>query len=237
MSRAMVAIREVLPIALVGAGALALGMTGALKSAPKHTCDYPPVEVTSSVYRVNMNSNTGGSAVLTAGGWYSAAHVLNVRGDLEVAPEVGEKWDAQPIYGSLVNPESDAGWFQSPMAHRGTLRWTERVPERGERVWAIGYPLGKDLTVTEGRVHGITNEAKWLYHSAPAMSGMSGGAVVTCDQERGWELVGITAAIAMAPQHTPMGVIGNVVPFMGYASTARQHLDNREAHNWGDEPW
>ena len=240
MSRAIIAIREVLPIAIVGAGALALGMTGALKREPEYACDYPSSEVVNSVYRVNMGGLTGGSAVLTAGGWYSAAHVVVNPGDLQIAPGTGETGDTRPIHSAQVDPESDAGYFQSPRAISGPLRWRLDVPKRGERVWSIGYPLGRDLTVTTGNVHGLTgdwNKERWLYHSAPSMSGMSGGAVVTCDSVRGWELVGITSAIGAAPQATPFGNIGNPVPFMSYASTAQQHLDNREAHRWGYTPW
>lgn len=230
---------EVLPITLVGTGILTLGLSGVLKSEPEvaHACNYPTVDVVSSVYRVQMNGRTGGSAVLTADGWFTAAHVLTAGADLEVAPEVGEPWDSWVIYSTQVDPKSDAGSFRSTRMDRSALRWRLDGPVRGERVWAIGYPLGKELTVTTGHVHGLTTENQWLYHSAPAMSGMSGGAVVTCDKQRGWEVVGITAAIALVPQRTPMGIIGNPVPFMSYASTVKQNMDNVEAHNWGSTPW
>jgi len=47
-----------------------------------------------------------------------------------------------------------------------------RMPEFGERVWAVGYPLGGNLVITEGIVSG-KNSA-----SAPAYFGNSGGSVV-----------------------------------------------------------
>lgn len=232
----MVAIREVLPIALVGAGALALGLTGVLKSEPEvHSCEYPPAWVIDSVHRVVAGGRTGGSSVLTDQGWHTAAHVLSMRAGLEVRPE--SDTGGSKVHDTWVDAKSDAGYFQADRDAPGVLSWRTDVPTRGERVWAIGYPLGKELTVTTGHVHGLTKENKWLYHSAPAMSGMSGGAVVTCGEQRGWNLVGITAAIALAPQRTPMGVIGNVVPFMGYASTYGQHMDNVLRHSWEMTPW
>ena len=221
--------------------AMGLGLTSAIiiaaNDAP-YACEFPPPEVTSSVYRVTMNGRTGGSAVLTAGGWYSAAHVLTTRAKLEVMPENGQKWDARPIHNTWVTPGTDAGKFESDLAHTGTLRWATDVPTRGERVWAMGYPLGKEFTVTRGHVNGITAESRLLYHSAPAMSGMSGGAVVSCGRQRGWKLVGIISAIASIPQMTPFGPVGStLVPFMSYASTGPQHLENLRVHNWGYTPW
>lgn len=203
-----------------------------------YDCEFPPPDITSSVYRVTMNGRTGGSAVLTAGGWYSAAHVLTTRAKLEVMPENGQKWDARPIHNAWVTPKTDAGKFESDLAHTGTLRWATDIPARGERVWVIGYPLGKELTVTTGHVNGITSESRLLYHSAPAMSGMSGGPVVNCDRKHGWKLVGIISAIASVPQMTPFGPVGNnLVTFMSYASTASQHIENLKSHNWGYTPW
>ena len=231
---------------LVAAGvslglAMGVGLTSAViiaaHDAP-YACEFPPPEVTSSVYRVTMNGRTGGSAVLTAGGWYSAAHVLNERAALEALPENGKQWDGKPIHNAWVTPKTDAGKFESDLAHTSTLKWATAAPKRGERVWSMGYPLGKELTVTTGHVNGIAKESQWLYHSAPAMLGMSGGPVVACDQERGWEVVGITSAIASAPQQSPFGPVLRVpVPFMAYASTPKQHLDNLRAHNWGGVPW
>lgn len=237
-------------LGLLGLAASVAMVTATMRAEPESTqeaiaCDFPPAWVTASVYRVTDQGRTGGSAVLTSRGWYTAAHVLSMGSDLEVHPEeILETFDGKPANGgritnTLVSPGSDAGVFNASVEgiSLGALQWRLDAPVRGERVWAIGYPLGRELTVTTGHVNGIEKEKGWLYHSASAMSGMSGGAVVSCHEQRGWELVGVTAAIAAAPQRTPMGYIRNVVPFMSYATTYKQHMDNIETHKWGETPW
>jgi S1-C subfamily serine protease len=61
----------------------------------------------------------------------------------------------------------------------------------GERVYAIGNPLGLEQSMSEGIVSGLRDEdgTPWIQHSAPISHGSSGGALIS---SRG-ELLGINS--------------------------------------------
>jgi S1-C subfamily serine protease len=70
----------------------------------------------------------------------------------------------------------------------GELRRFESV-QQGERVAAVGHPLGADFSITEGIIS-AKREGMWLQTSAPINYGNSGGPLL--DQEGG--LVGVNTA-------------------------------------------
>lgn len=57
------------------------------------------------------------------------------------------------------------------------LRLRLQIPERGERAYAIGFPLNLGLTITEGVANGLlANSAEQrIHYTGPINSGMSGG--------------------------------------------------------------
>lgn len=67
----------------------------------------------------------------------------------------------------------------------------------GERLAAIGFPYGIGLAVTYGESQGdvIYEGERYLHHSAPTASGMSGGGVFVLREGRTW-LVAITSRAA-----------------------------------------
>ena len=141
-------------LGLLGIAASVALVTATMRAEPESTqetiaCDYPPAWVIDSVHRVVAGGRTGGSSVLTDQGWHTAAHVLSMRAGLEVRPE--SDTGGSTVHDTWVDPKSDAGYFQADHDAPGVLSWRTDVPTRGERVWAIGYPLGKELTVTTGR--------------------------------------------------------------------------------------
>lgn len=97
----------------------------------------------------------------------------------------------------------------------------------GERVFAIGAPLGFDLTISDGLVSGlrVLNGANMIQTTAPVSGGSSGGGlfdargklvgIVTCFMERGQNLnfampVGQAAKLArypVTPQREQFGVV------------------------------
>ncbi len=79
-----------------------------------------------------------------------------------------------------------------------------RPAQVGERVYAIGNPMGLEQSITEGIVSGNRefDSTSWVQHSAPISPGSSGGALIS---SRG-ELLGINSLILKESQNINFAV-------------------------------
>lgn len=76
---------------------------------------------------------------------------------------------------------------------------THRIPERGESVLAVGYPLGAtDVWATDGRYQYATSEHRFKFTS-PITNGNSGGGVFVMEDGK-LRLFGIAVERALNPQ-------------------------------------
>lgn len=79
----------------------------------------------------------------------------------------------------------------------------------GERLAAIGFPYGIGLTVSYGESQGdvFYEGERYLHHTAPTASGMSGGGVFVVREGRTW-LVAITSRAAQSASALSVPVDG-----------------------------
>jgi len=99
----------------------------------------------------------------------------------------------------------------------GVLSIARRNPAYGERVWALGHPLGIPFIWTEGLASAVTVEegkVEFLQASAQVMPGNSGGPLVNA---RG-EIVGVADQLAQWPL---AGLFPMPVSHLGYFVTWR----------------
>ncbi len=85
----------------------------------------------------------------------------------------------------------------NPRVYRSipNIKIDKKMPKVGQKVYALGSPLGFENTMTDGMISGLRSTSDSLHMimqiSAPISTGSSGGAIVN----RKGELVGISAAI------------------------------------------
>lgn len=212
------------------AGALA-GVVLLLLTQPAQAefmCSFPPEEILQNVGRVRVDTKGGptiGSAVyVRPGEWATAAHVIKNKYPLYITSENGKAGvtKSNTITRRALDSTTDSGYFKANVRARYPIGRWGHPPRRGAKVWAVGYAIGQGLMITEGRVMGINKRTGWITHTAASISGMSGGALLTCyDNE--WTVVGINAAIAQVPARNKYGVVIPIpVPVLSYASTIPQ---------------
>lgn len=68
------------------------------------------------------------------------------------------------------------------------VKITTKIPEIGDRVFAIGNPEGLEKTLSEGIISGIRDDDKYLQTTTPITHGSSGGPIFNFNGE----VVGIT---------------------------------------------
>jgi len=144
-------------------------------------------------------------------------HVVEDEDLLAVKVSIGED-------GTIATPDLvDVHPFEDAALIRFVLPYPMHVvplrvehPPLGERVWAIGYPMGMSRTITDGYV-GDHNKA-----SADVFPGNSGGAVVD-SQGR---LVGIVDSVGVASN----GFIRNVVSHVMFFISTEELKDWLDSH-------
>ena len=226
--------RFVLKYLILGAVAAGLIALVVQDVFAKPMCDFPPAKIINSVARVQIKEHEGlttGTAVYTSEGWLTAAHVIRNNFKLFLGKETGGKEAVNLIHNRVRNDDTDTAYFFSKYTPRHAILMYDGIPPRGTKVWSMGFALGRDLLITEGRVMGINPEKGWLVHTAPSISGMSGGPVISCDEELGeYYLVGTNSGIGKRPVNIAGLIIGDAVSIVSYASTVPQHLNHIKGH-------
>jgi|LNFM01.1.fsa_nt_gb serine protease Do len=114
------------------------------------------------------------------------AHVLTNCHVLKGADYVGLKAGSAAVSAELVEVrlEHDLCLLKSPLLPAPPLARASSLDLRvGQRVFALGAPLGLDLTFTEGMVSGLRREEDYplIQTSAAVSPGSSGGALLAPD--------------------------------------------------------
>lgn len=83
----------------------------------------------------------------------------------------------------------------------------------GERVYAIGSPLGLDLTMSDGLISGLRrlNEEDVIQTSAPISGGSSGGGLFDCEGK----LIGITTLVMRRGQNLNFALPAKLIRQLG----------------------
>lgn len=110
-------------------------------------------------------------------------HVLTNCHVLKGADYVGLKSGRATITAELVEVrlEHDLCLLRAPLLEAPPLaQGSARDLRTGQRVFALGAPLGLELTFTEGLVSSLRREGEWplIQTSAPVSPGSSGGALL-----------------------------------------------------------
>lgn len=95
-----------------------------------------------------------------------------------------------------VDQQNDLSLLSVPGLEGPVALMAARSPAQDEKVIAVGWPLGKLLTVTEGRVMALVEEGGEyrLWTTAPIVFGNSGGGLFEFSLGE-WKLVGVTVSV------------------------------------------
>jgi len=194
-------------------GALALGPPngdlGTQSAEQEQSCDYESLfdQTIGSVVSVQTNAGQGSGFVYDAGNATDStqivtnAHVVGNAETVQIQFEEGEYRTGSVVGQSAFADLAVVNVTDAP-DYADSLSLASTEPSRGEKVAALGNPLGLDETITHGIVSGVNRSLPTrlgfaipdvVQTDAPISPGNSGGPLVTCDAE----VVGVnTAGIA-----------------------------------------
>lgn len=121
------------------------------------------------------------AVVISPGAAYTAKHCL--REVLTV--------DGLPVTEAYSVPNKDLGLLTVPGLRCPCTKFRKVAPQRGDKLFAVGFPVGLGKVVTRGEANGratYQNEP-YLVSTIPVAPGMSGGGVFSADGR----LVGIVS--------------------------------------------
>ena len=128
-----------------------------------------------------------------------------IAGAQSIQVKVGDS-DPRPVSGVFViDPEKDLAVLKVQMSNTRPLPFSPIRPAVGDRIIAIGNPLGLESTVSEGIVSGIRriNDGFELYQiTAPLSPGNSGGPVLNSKGE----VIGVATATLTGGQNLNFAV-------------------------------
>jgi hypothetical protein len=171
-----------------GPGRVALSAPPAAASAgaPSRSAEQLFAEVSGSIVRVVSSDSSGretkqGSGVVTGSGRViTNCHVT--QGAAKVTVKIGTS--SKPASVSVADEELDlcaldVGGLDAPAVSVGSVASLRT----GQRVYAIGAPMGLDLTISEGIVSSLreASGSKVIQTTAPVSPGSSGGGLFNAD--------------------------------------------------------
>lgn len=138
----------------------------------------------------------GSGVIISAGKVVTNCHVMRDAVGVQVA-QSSRLWPALWIEADL--PRDICVFQVAGLTAPAVERRRGKLPEIGERIFAVGNPLGFGLAVSEGLVSGIgdVDGGQRLYSSAAQSPGSSGGGLFDSDGR----LVGLTAATMAVGQN------------------------------------
>ncbi len=144
-------------------------------------CAVPNDKILESILRVVGESHEGnlvqGSAVVVAKNRViTAAHVIDDLNYLTIKSN-GQSRHAKVIFTAT---EHDIALLEVDTTGLSPIPFSPKLLESNDQVWAIGYPLGGNLTSSEGAFVDNLNNYK-LHTTAEVNHGQSGGGLVTCN--------------------------------------------------------
>ncbi|MHA0855684.1 trypsin-like peptidase domain-containing protein [Paenibacillus sp. CMAA1364] len=153
-------------------------------------------------YDTDGQPYTSGSGFLIGNGMFiTNYHVaegssgLMVKIDGEIYDTRGWYWleNAEvDIYGSILSTSYSSDGYTTGISPNQFLSMQAELPEIGDKIYAIGSPLGLENSISDGIVSGIRtiDGVTMIQHTADIDSGSSGGALLN---EYG-EVIGITSS-------------------------------------------
>ena len=143
-------------------------------------CDVPNDEILESILRVVGESPEGnmvqGSAVVVSNNRViTAAHVIEDLHHLNI--RVGNT--SRPAKVIFTSSDRDIALLEVDTSGLNAIRFSENHLNTNDQVWAIGYPLGGNLTSSAGEFVKKLNPYK-LHTTAEVNHGQSGGGLISC---------------------------------------------------------
>jgi len=120
-------------------------------------------------------------------------HVLVGAARAEAKMVTGQICRIRGIVAESIDTDAIALDLENPPQDLIPLQFSDRMPERGERIFVIGNPLGLELTVSDGIVSAcrdVTGYGQMVQFTAPTSPGSSGSPVVNLDGQ----VIGIVTA-------------------------------------------
>lgn len=114
----------------------------------------------------------------------TAAHA--VEGGDRLFVRVGDFYSSADLI--MVDRSQDLAVLSVDTRQIEPIRMTTTVPAQSEPVWAAGYPMAQDMSMSLGRFQQHFDGA--LHTSASIDSGQSGGGLLSC-QNGSWHLIGM----------------------------------------------
>jgi len=150
---------------------------------PAHAeCDVPSDEILESILRVVGENPEGnmvqGSAVVVSNNRViTAAHVVNDLDHLNI--RVGNS--SRPAKVIFTSSDRDMALLDVDTSGLNAIRFAQNGLNANDQVWAIGYPLGGNLTSSAGEFVKKLNPYK-LHTTAEVNHGQSGGGLISCNK-------------------------------------------------------
>ncbi|WEK55323.1 MAG: trypsin-like peptidase domain-containing protein [Candidatus Cohnella colombiensis] len=153
-------------------------------------------------YDKNGISYASGSGFVIKGGMFitnyhvvDGGYGIKVKIDGKIYDNKGWYWiknETHDVYGTYLSTSYTTDGRVDGVMPSKSLSYNVSIPEVGDRVYAIGSPLGLENSISEGIVSGIRNEngVIIIQHTADTDHGSSGGALLN---EYG-EVIGITSS-------------------------------------------
>lgn len=136
--------------------------------------------LSAAVVMLKTERGVGTGYVVSPDGWVvTAAHVVEGASTAQVQTKQGMRFDGEVV---RVDSAQDVALVKLPGSGYGCLPLREAPAALGEDLWAVGNPLGEELSfsVTKGLVSGLREleSGSFVQTDAPINPGYSGGPLV-----------------------------------------------------------
>ena len=197
-------------------------------------CRIPAANTLNSVVQIYAKSGDFSSGVVIDQNLVlSVAH--GVLHQPEIVIKIGDTFKRADVI--AVNPSDDLALLHVDTESIPSLALSLDLMKKNESVWAVGFPLGMGQRTSLGLLQ--TTDANNLYTSAHVNRGSSGGALVRCHPQTGFELAGIVKGYLAHDTGTQMINVGDSIAvgsatierFIASSLTERMQLTRLKAIN------
>jgi len=167
-------------------------------------------QVRSYSYKIYNDTSHGSGVVIAPNLMLTAAHIVDGNSDLKV--------NGKPIKRIIKsNAKTDIALIEVEISCP-CVAIAQNIPEMDQKVYTVGYPLGMEQFLTEGRVQYFELPKNRMITSIPVIFGNSGGGVFTLEDGT-YKLVGIVSGVAQIcdqfmPVCTPVTHLSAIVDLL-----------------------
>lgn len=149
-------------------------------------CASPNGETLAAIVRVSTTEGDQSSGVVIGHNRVlTVAHAINP--DFFTSVEIGNEFQAAEVL--TMDAGTDLALLSVPTAGVKPIQLSTRQLSLTEPVWAVGYPLANQLTISSGNYKRRMNGR--LYTSTHTDAGSSGGGLLVCNVAGQYELAGL----------------------------------------------